>query len=74
MLILKDFKSFESQVLITGDFKPLFPEVLILVELKAFQINEMREIGNFLEVLISEGLSRVKCTNGWILAGLVERE
>jgi hypothetical protein len=34
------------------DFKSLFPEVLILVELKALIISEMRGIGNFLEVLI----------------------
>jgi hypothetical protein len=66
VLILRDFKSFEPEVLILRDFKSLFPEVLILVKLKACQINEMREIGKFPEVLIPEGLSDAKCTNGWI--------
>jgi hypothetical protein len=53
-------------VLIPGDFKSLFPEVLILVELKPQQINEMQEIGNFSEVLILGELSRATCANGWI--------
>jgi hypothetical protein len=66
VLILNDFKSFEPEVLILMDFKSLFPEVLILRELKPPRINEMREIENFLEVLIPEGLSGASCTNGWI--------
>jgi hypothetical protein len=66
VLILNNFKSFEPEVLILIDFKSLFPEVLILVKLKSWRINEMREIGNFSEVLIPEGLSGAKCTNGWI--------
>jgi hypothetical protein len=66
VLILIDFKSFEPEVLILIDFKSLFPEVLILVELKPWRINEMREIGNILEVLILGELSGAKCTNGWI--------
>jgi hypothetical protein len=66
VLILKDFKSFEPEVLILMDFKSLFPEVLILVELKSWRISEMREIGNFSEVLILEELSGAKCMNGWI--------
>jgi hypothetical protein len=74
VLNLKDFKSFEPEVLILVDFKSLFPEVLILVKLKAWQINEMRGIGKFSEVLIPEELSGVKCTNGWIWAGFFERE
>jgi hypothetical protein len=66
VLILRDFKSFEPEVLILQDFKSLFPEVLILVKLKSLQINEMREIEKFSEVLIPEELSGVKCTNGSI--------
>jgi hypothetical protein len=58
------------EVLILIDFKSLFPEVLILVKLKSWRINEMREIENFLEVLIPEELSGTKCTNGWISAGV----
>ena len=64
VLILKDFKSFEPEVLIPGDFKSLFPEVLILVGLKPLRINEMREIGNFSEVLILDELDGAKCSNG----------
>ena len=64
VLILKDFKSFEPELLIPGDFKSLFPEVLILVELNSIGINDMREIENFSEVLIPEGLSGAKCANG----------
>ena len=66
VLILNNFKSFEPEVLIPRDFKSLFPEVLILVKLKSLQINEMREIEKFSEVLIPKELSGVKCTNGSI--------
>ena len=64
VLILKDFKSFEPEVLILIDFKSLFSEVLILVGLKPLRINEMREIGNFSEVLILDELDGAKCSNG----------
>jgi hypothetical protein len=66
VLILNDFKSFEPEVLIPGDFKSLFPEVLILVELKSLLINEMRELQDFLEVLILGELGGATCVNGWI--------
>jgi len=64
VLILNDFKSLFPEVLITIDFKSFVPEVLILVELKSLRINEMREIVNFSEVLILEGLHVTKCRNG----------
>ena len=39
-------------MLILGDFKCLFPEVLILVGLKSIAGNKIREIFEILEVLI----------------------
>jgi hypothetical protein len=49
-------------VLILGDFKSLFPEVLILVKLKTLGMKEMEKIsrlsGQFLEVLILVKLKR----------------
>ena len=65
MLILRDFKSFEPEVLILGGFKSLFPEVLILVEFKWWRMSEMQEIEIFLKVLILGELGRVMCRNGW---------
>jgi hypothetical protein len=53
-------------VLILGDFKSLFPEVLILVGFKCPGMSEMWESEIFLEVLILEELERVNCENGWI--------
>ncbi|MGB6199138.1 MAG: hypothetical protein WBF35_06275, partial [Candidatus Acidiferrales bacterium] len=66
VLILRDFKSFEPEVLIPGGFKSLFSEVLILVDFKCLRIREMQETEKILEVLILEGLSRAKCANGRI--------
>jgi hypothetical protein len=52
-------------VLILGDFKSLFPEVLIPEDFKSMSANEMREIGNFSEVLILGDLGAAICANGW---------
>jgi hypothetical protein len=65
VLILRDFKSFAPEVLILGDFKSLFPEVLIPEDFKSMSANEMREIGNFSEVLILGDLGAAICANGW---------
>jgi hypothetical protein len=68
-LILKDFKSFEPEVLILLDFKSLFPEVLIRAGITPFVISEMQKIGIFLEVLILGDLGGAICANGWKQAG-----
>jgi hypothetical protein len=45
-------------VLILGDFKSLFPEVLILVGFKSIIMSMLRKYDKFLEVLILGGLAR----------------
>jgi hypothetical protein len=65
VLILRDFKSFAPEVLILRGFKCLFLEVLILVGFKWLSMSEMWKIEKFLEVLILDELTRMKCASGW---------
>ena len=53
-------------MLILGDFKSLFLEVLILVDFKFLGMSEIDKIEIFVEVLILEWLGRTNCKNGWI--------